>query len=89
MATIHSVLCPVQGICITVSTPLSTAVRFSTGRIDMLIMKSSSELNTSGQLYIYTHRSLTGDSIKPLFSSLCVQELCEVSCCSREGWRYL
>ena len=38
-----------DGICITVSTPLCTALRFSTGRIDMLIMNSGSQPATSGQ----------------------------------------
>lgn len=47
---------PLQGICITVSTPLCTAVRFSTGRIDMRIMNSGNELTVPGQLVIPQHR---------------------------------
>lgn len=43
----------IDEICITVSTPLCTALRFSTSRIDMLIMNSSgSQPLTTGQ---YTH----------------------------------
>ena len=38
----------IDEICITVSTPLCTALRFSTSRIDMLIMNSGGQSSIPG-----------------------------------------
>ena len=45
----------IDEICITVSTPLCTALRFSTSRIDMLIMNSGGQPPIPGQRHSYYH----------------------------------
>ena len=47
----------IDEICITVSTPLCTALRFSTSRIDMLIMNSGGQPSIPGQhRFVTLHR---------------------------------
>lgn len=49
-----------SGFCITVSTPLSTALRFSTGKIDMLVNNTSSQLLHGPNSLARSQLSLSG-----------------------------